>query len=243
MRILLAIISILALSSSSGQSEAHKEKFRLLEPDVWMNIWDKEHSRASIDVDSLTYDEIPKTLEFRGTVVTALKWIDAEGEKILVQSVTGHFTWKDFNSDSTDFMVEDKSELYAYLFEKKTGESTFKRKWRVYDFNECYGVDWNTAFIPKATTITDLDDNGITEVTIPYVLICRGGMDSGEMKMIMYEGQEKFALRGSTQLMCGSEHPYGGQYTASSNLRDNLLFGEFLNSHWDRHKCENGRFY
>ena len=73
--------------------------------------------------------------------------------------------------------------------------------------------------------------------------ICRGGINPGEMKIIMYEGATKYALRGSTRLMCNSKNPYSGTYKPSKNLKSNKIIFEFLNNHWDRNKCENGRFY
>ena len=231
------------LNAVYGQTENHKKIFRQLEPDVWLGIWDSKNSSKSIKIDTLSYDEIPKYLDFRGTVVEAIKWTDSLGENILIQSVTGHFTWKDYDKDSTDYMIQDKSELYAYLFQKKKNETTFSRAWKIYDYTECFGVDWFTGFIPKATTVTDLNNDGVSEICLPYVSICRGGMDPGTMKIIMYEGNTKFALRGSTMLMCGSEHPYGGEFTPSENLKENKTFMDFLTKRWNSNRCEEGKYY
>ncbi len=231
------IIFMLAVATGAfGQTETHKEKFRELEPDIWLGIWDKEHSSASIKIDTLSYDEIPRTIDFRGTVVEALKWSDSNGENILIQTVTGHFNWKD------EDMIHDKSELYAYLFQKTTLDKEYKRKWRIYDYTECYAVDWFTGFTPKATTITDVDNDSITEITIPYVSICRGGMDPGSMKIIMYEGGIKYALRGATMLMCGSENSYGGEFVETENLKMKPKLHSFLIAHWNRNKCEEGKY-
>ena len=243
MKYLTTILILIIVNLSFGQTKSLKEKFRQLEPDIWLGIWDKENSDKSIKVDTLSYDDIPKTIDFRGTVVETLRWSDSNGENILIQTVTGHFTWKDYDKDSTNYMIQDKSELYAYLFQKKNSEKEFKRKWRVYDYTECFGVDWFTGFIPKATTITDLDDDGVTEVSLPYVSICHGGMDPGVMKIIMYEDSTKYALRGSSMVMCKSEHQYGGEYKPSKNLKSNKLFMDFLKKHWDRNKCEEGKYY
>jgi len=239
----ITILILLITNFTFGQTESHKEKFRNLEPDVWLGIWDKENSEKSIQIDTISYDEIPKYLEFRGTVIEALKWTDGLGENILIQTVTGHFFWKEYDNDSTEYMLQDKSELYAYLFIKKTGEKTFNRIWKVYDYIECYGVDWFTGFIPKATTITDLDNDGISEISMPYVLICRGGMDPGTMKIIMYEGGIKYSVRGSTMVFCKGDYPYGGEYKLSDNLTNEKTLNDFLTKRWYIHKCENDRFY
>lgn len=241
MKFLIFLLAITGLTF--GQTKIHKEKFRELEPDIWLGIWDKENSDKTIKIDTLGYDEIPKAIDFKGTVVEALKWSDSNGENILIQTVTGHFVWKDYDKDSISYMLQDKWELYAYLFQKNNSENEYKRKWRIYDYTKCFGVDWFMGFVPKATTITDLDNNGIAEITIPYVSICRGGMDPGTMKIIMYEGNTKYALRGFTMLVCKGEHPYGGKFTESENVKENLVFSNFLKKHWHRNKCEDGKYY
>jgi len=68
-------------------------------------------------------------------------------------------------------------------------------------------------------------------------------MDPGVMKIIMYEGATKYALRGSTMLMCNSKNPYGGEYKPTDNLKNNKPFMKFLQKHWDRNKCENRKYY
>ncbi|WP_196889424.1 M949_RS01915 family surface polysaccharide biosynthesis protein [Aureivirga sp. CE67] len=237
MKTLTTILILIISLFSFGQTEKD------LVPELRLEIWDKENSDNSIKIETLIYDEIPKYIDFRGTVVQALKWTDSNGENILIQTITGAFDWKDYEENSTNYTIQDKSELYAYLFQKRASDKEFRRKWRVYDYTECYGVDWFTGFIPKATTITDLDKDGVSEITLPYVSICRGGVDPGRMKIIMYEGGTKYALRGSTMLMCKSEHPFGGDFKPSENLKNKKVFSKFLIEHWDRNKCENRKYY
>lgn len=228
---------------ATGQTPEHLEKFKQLEPDIWLGILDRNNSSPSIDIDTISYQELPEYPDFRGTVVEALKWTDNRGENILVQTITGHFRYKEYNKDSSEFSTEDKWALYAYLFQKSPGEKVFKTSWKVYDYITCFGVDWYAGFIPQATTITDVNNNGIAEVSMPYVLICRGGLDPGTMKIILYEGNEKYALRGSTMVMCETDQPFGGDYKASDNLKGQEAFLKFLVKRWNEHKCERERFY
>ena len=244
MRLLLQVSLLLFSSLVFSQNTNSKERYSGLKPHVWMSIWDKKNSSNSIAIDTLRYDDIPKYLDFKGTVVEALQWKDQLGSHILIQTVTGHFVRKAHDDNlSKDYTLEDKSELYCYLFTKTDTDNEFKRKWRIYDYNDCFGVDWFTGFIPSATTITDVNNNGIAEVCIPYVLICRGGMDPGAMKIILYEDTTKYVLRGNTMLMCDSKNPYGGEFTESENLKNNKTFSAFLKAHWERNKCENGKYY
>ncbi|ADV50065.1 hypothetical protein I2486_13615 [Cellulophaga sp. E16_2] len=240
MKSIITLFFITITSITIAQSETHLEKISTLEPDLWLGIWDSANSSTKIKIDTLSYDDIPKTLDFRGTVVEALHWEDALGNNILIQTVTGHFNWKDYEDNGTDYMVQDKAELYAYLFTKKKGESTYQRKWKIYDYTACFGVDWHIGFLAKATTITDIDEDGISEISIPYLVVCRGGMDPSSLKIIMYEDNEKYALRGETMIMCGSEDSYGGDFTMSDTVQNNTSFKNFLVQRWDSTKCEDG---
>lgn len=237
--ILLSFVSLMSL----GQSVTPEDRFRKLTAQIELNIWDKDNSDEKLKIEKIIYDEIPKYIDFRGTVVECLKWTDKLGENLLIQSVSGHFPWKEYDEDSIDYMMQDKWELYAYLFRKNTDEKTYKRVWKVYDYTECFGVDWYAGFIPHATTITDVDNNGISEISMPYISICRGGMDPGDMKIIAYEGDVKYAVRGRTMLLCKEGYPDGGDYTLSKNLENKDLLKRFLIKRWDDHKCEDERFY
>jgi len=43
MKNLLTILILIVSQFSFGQTDEHKEKFRQLEPDIWLSIWDKEN--------------------------------------------------------------------------------------------------------------------------------------------------------------------------------------------------------
>jgi len=230
------LLLIITLFFNSAISQTLDELENRLEAELKLGILD---SVNSIKTTYVLYDEIPKYLNFRGTVVESLNWKDALGDNLLVLTLSGGFDWKDYmENDRSEFDIQDKSELYGYLFQKKTGESKYKIKWRIYDYTKCYGVDMYTGFIKNATTITDIDNDGISEISIPYVLICRGGMDPGDMKIIMYEDDTKYALRGSTAI-CLTQFQGGGEYTPSEPVKKNKTFSNFLKNRWELHKCEN----
>lgn len=248
MKELLTLLLLLPFIIGFGQTKECREEFMSLKPDVRLGIWDKENSDKRFSIDTISYDEIPKYLEFRGTVVEALKWTDVLGENILIQTVTGQFDWKKYYSDSSKYDINEKSELYAYLFRREGAKSEFKRVWKVYDYRECFGVDWFTGFVTKATTITDADTDGITEVTMPYITICRGGVDPpGDLKIIMYENDVKYALTGSAMLFCDETElgirPYGGEFEPNENLKHNEVLMDFIIQSWEAHKCESRIFH
>ena len=233
----LTLLIILVSNLFYAQSTAEKEEDLIAE--VPLQIWDSENSEKAFEIDTLIYDEIPKYLDFRGTLLTSLTWTDSKGENLLILTKSGAFDWKDYSeTDKTEYDLQDKSELYAYLFLKPKGTDTYKKQWRIYDYIDCFGVDMYVGFKPEATTITDIDKDGIAEVTIPYALYCRGGMDPGIMKIIMYEGNSKFALRGETAICRNGETLYGGEFKADKTTQNNEVFLNFLIQRWETHKCE-----
>lgn len=237
MKRFIVLVFVIFWSSIFAQSISEKEDALVAE--VSLPIWDVKNSESLFEIDTLMYDEIPKYLDFRGTAVTVLKWTDIKGENIMILSKSGAFDWKDYDgNDHSKFDLQDKSELFIYLFQKQKGSDSYRKLWRIYDFIECFGVDRYVGFKKNATTITDLDKDGVAEVTIPYALFCRGGMDPGIMKIMMYEGSKKYALRGETAICRDGVLQYGGVFNADEVTKKNKIFYNFLMRHWKAHECE-----
>lgn len=237
MKVLFLGIALLTLTSIYSQSFINKEKE--VNPYLWLGIWDKNNSEKALKIDYLDYNEIPKYLNFRGTVVESLIWKDRVGENILIHSISGDYKWTKIRpKDSQDISnLDDKSEVFVYLFQKTKNDLKFKLKWRIYDFTECVNKAIYSGFIKIATTITDLDKDGVSEISVPYLLICRERRTPGKMKIIMHEGNKKYALRGNSAI-CDKGRPSKNQFNADKSLLNNKLFYDFLNSRWEEHKCE-----
>lgn len=232
----ILLIPVLGFTQFSASNEANMNSY------LWLGLWDSENSTEKFYIDKIGYDEIPRNLEFRGVLVEAIKWKDTLGTNILVLTQTGGFKFKDYLEDSTGYTIQQKAELSAYLFRKDKNEIDYKRRWKVFDYAENFGVDMYVGFIKRSITVTDLDNDGVAEVTMPYQLIVRGGMDPGILKIILYENSEKYAIRGSTAICYkgedDKEYIDGGDYKLDEKLKRNILFLEFLRNRWDIHKCE-----
>ena len=85
-----------------------------------------------------------------------------------------------------------------------------------------------------ALTLTDLDYDNIAEITFIYRTTCTSDVSSSTQKLIMLEEGEKFALRGSTQVMGdGGEYEIGAGFKSAPD--------EFLNHAkqlWSEHLTE-----
>lgn len=156
---------------------------------------------------------------------------DSLGENILILSSSGTY-YTDEESGNI------KTEVYAYLFTKDSNASQYNRLWRLYDFIDCGPVDTGIFYVRNALTITDLNNNGIAEISFPYFLQCRGDVSDDILKYMLYEDNVKYALRGTTKLCKGpKELQSGGTYTASDNLKNNDVFSSFLQQQWNKYKC------
>lgn len=242
MKTILSLLIFLVINGSVfAQKSKQKELLNKLEPSLWMNIVNLEQSDKDFKIVPLNYYQIPEELEFKGTVVEAVKWNDIKGEKILILTNTGTYEAKEYSGDSTGFIIHDRAEIDAYLFTKRSGASEYDRQWKFRDYSDCFNVDRYAGFIPNAATITDLDKDGVSEITFAYTLICRNDKSSAVLKLIMMEGVEKYSFDGFTVPDCNNLK-VGGNYVSSSNLKYNSTFMDYLQKVWNAQKCENDRF-
>ena len=86
-------------------------------------------------------------------------------------------------------------EIFAYLFRKDAGGAA-RRVWRVYDFEKDCEFFIKADFDESRVEITDLDRDGVSEIWLPYSLNCSNDPTPVKMKIIMYEGGQKHAMRG-----------------------------------------------
>ena len=54
----------------------------------------------------------------------------------------------------------------------------------------------NLELLPNSTTITDLDDDGITETTFIYKKICKGDVSPSYMNVLLIAGKDFYCIRG-----------------------------------------------
>lgn len=128
-------------------------------------------------------------------VKQAKKWYDASGENWLVLYETGSFIPKGNTLAS--------AKLSAVLFIKT--DSGFIPRWKMNDFiNDC-GPYVVCSFYDKHLSITDIDSNGIAEIMMVYAKSCKGDVGPNEKKLLLYEGQHKYAISGEELMIMGKD--------------------------------------
>lgn len=179
--------------------------------------------------------KLPAGIKYTGKIKEAVRYTDSLGDNIVVTTETGETPNKSYPTDARD------AALYAYRYEIN-GDSV-KRIWRVYDFIENCPLDIEASFIENTFSITDLNKNGVAEVWLMYTTVCHGDVSASTMKVIMYEGTQKFAMRGRNKVRITETRYDGGEYTfdlAFSNgpkeFRDFALklWNQNLKPRWER---------
>lgn len=227
LRILVTGFIVCTHSITYGQKPTLREKEESMQSTLWLSISDYKNS--TVKIDSIGFGDIPKEIDYRGIIVEALKWTDSLGTNILLLTQTGGFTFKDTTGE-----VNARAELNAYLFTKKKSEKTFSRHWKLYDFIVCYGVDYYAGYYQHSLSITDLDKDGFAEITFIYKLSCRGDTSPATQKLIMYEKNEKYAMRGETLIRAGDPKISSkNNFTPEVKLKNKQDFFEFAKKRWE----------
>ena len=119
-----------------------------------------------------------------------------------------------------------------------------RQTWKVYDYiSEC-PVDIVANFVKNTLQITDLNKNGIAEVWVMYRSSCRSDVSPADMKIIMYEGQQKYAMRGTARIFQGTDDKGkkyfdGGKYKYDQAFASKPEFLKFAKELWNKNILEN----
>ena len=156
-------------------------------------------------ITKLRIENVPKTIKYNGKIKEAITWNDKLGKNLVITCESGAL--KNTKSESEGFDYE----IYAYHY--ILGKKETKLDWKVYDYIKDCDLDHQAEFIKKTLNVTDLNNDNIGEIWIMYKTFCGGDVSPAEMKIIMYEGSRKFAMRGENKVKFSDKESYGGKYT------------------------------
>jgi hypothetical protein len=178
----------------------------------------------------LTKANLPKFIKFKGKIIDAVQYVDSLGENIVLRSETGIYQSKADTDNGTN-----SADLFAYHYILK--EDTALLLWRVTDFIKECELDITANFIEGAFFITDLDKDGTSEVWLVYQTSCRGDVSPNTMKVIMYEGQKKFAMKGERKIKVSPTEVLGGKYIFDAAfLKADAVFRDYAKKLWKKHE-------
>ena len=193
-------------------------------------------TQTSQEIGMLSFDKsnLPSDVKYQGKVVTGKRWTDKNGENYLVLTRTDV---KKVKSKQPDFEEYDlQAELYGYHY-VKSGDS-YRLLWKINDFIKDCPFDLTLDFIPGSLSITDINNNGIAESTFLYKMCCRSDVSPSELKLMMHENEDKYALRGNMHIKMQGINE-GGSYKIDKafDLAPNG-FLDYAKEQWKEFKME-----
>ena len=190
--------------------------------------------QGQIPAEQLDFSNLPKGIKYEGKIKNAIRWVDSMGDNVVILTETGIYQNKKFEHE---YDGKD-AELFAYHFIVENDSVSLT--WRVYDFISDCPVDIEASFIRNTFQVTDLDGNGVAEIWLMYKTVCHGDVSPCDMKIIMYQGGQKFAVRGKNKVFVGKDDQgnaiyHGGEYKIDKAFADGpKVFLEFAGILWDK---------
>lgn len=191
---------------------------------------------ASAQIKPTPFDKklLPKRIHYDGHIINAVKYTDNEGDHIVIATETG----------IVDVKGEDsfrKADIYAYSY--KIEGTQYKLTWQMHDFTDECGVDVKAKYVPGTFAVTDLNKDGKAEVWLMYRIACRGDVSPASMKIIMHEGNKKYAVRGTSKIKISDKDYSGGEYTIDEALKTGpAVFKQYAIQLWEKNLIETGDY-
>jgi hypothetical protein len=186
--------------------------------------------QTPVKLTKLDINKLPFNIKIQGKVQNAVRWTDSSGDNIVVTSETGKYISK---KEKQNEIEGANAELFAYRYVISNNEA--QQTWKVYDFIKDCPLDLEANFVKNTFQITDLDKNGVAEVWLMYRTVCHGDVSPSDMKTIMYQGQQKYAMRGRAKIKIGEKEFEGGEYKfdpAFSNAPKEFI--DFAKKLWNK---------
>lgn len=168
--------------------------------------------------------DVKKSL-YSGKIKDGKRWKDNAGEHLIILCETDVYDDKSGGTRS--------AKLFAYHLLK--ADTDWKQQWRVYDAVENCEVDVTCEFVKGSLSLTDADKDGETEISFLYRQSCKGDVSPDGQKLIMYEGANKYAIRGETTMMYEKEKFGGSKVIDKSFSSAPKPLLDFANAQWKKY--------
>ena len=190
-----------------------------------MGIWGLLLPLAALGVEPtlsvLPTDKLEQEYAVDGIMTAAYRLDSGDQSYTLILSRTGSYAAGDGD--------ERSARLYATLF-ANTADG-HQQRWRIQDRVDACPVDVTAEFTGKPAVVSDADADGVPEFWVSYRITCRGDVSPSTLKLIGYEGSQKYAMRGSSRLMLGDSSE-GGEYQTDAALKSAPLLLESARKLW-----------
>ncbi|MHC6224398.1 M949_RS01915 family surface polysaccharide biosynthesis protein [Pseudomonas sp. X10] len=160
------------------------------------------------------------------TPIKSVHFRDRDGEGLLVLSRT--------DGQATDAETEqevDKVVLKATLYGRTDQDAAFKARWQIEQETTCPGLDLDVDFYTDVSDVSDLNNDGVAELTVASHAFCGGGIEPHDIAIELREGQASYTITGQSLISPAGEDPMGGKREDSASLKN---APQALRDHLDR---------
>jgi hypothetical protein len=212
--------------------------------------------QGQINLTSVEKKDLSKEISYKGEFLSCTNWKDSLGLNYLILSqskiikppaaieASKKYDLINYNGRiDTSYNIEAgyrEKEIYAYHY-IQTKDSTYVL-WKLLDYVKECPFDLTIEFLTPKPSITDLDKNGICETWIVYWLGCRSDVSALNMKLIMHEGINKYAIRGTRKVRYGEEPGQvdGGKITKDITFNKlSKIINDYAIDLWAKYNDEN----
>ena len=193
--------------------------------------------RAQLPAKSISKAQLPKAIVVTGELVKALQWNDPAGQHPLGQHYVVVTTTGVQQKPAADGETYRSAKLSVKHF-LQTGVAV-SVQWEVKDGIADCPLDAVARFFPDAIQVTDLTKDGTPEIWILYTTACRGDVSPATLKLILYEGATKYAMRGTTRIPTGEKQFTGGDYRFDSAFEKGAaVLKTFAKGLWEKYRAD-----
>ncbi|MFV3379224.1 MULTISPECIES: M949_RS01915 family surface polysaccharide biosynthesis protein [Pseudomonas] len=187
----------------------------------WLNASLALGSLLLTACDQKNFETLPpipaEQLEVLGvqTPIKSVHFRDRDGEGLLVLSRA--------DGQATDAETEqevDKVVLKATLYGRSADGDAFKSRWQIEQETSCPGLDLDVDFYTDVSDVSDLNKDGVAELTVASHAFCGGGIDPHDIAIEMREGQAVYSITGQSLITPAGEEPVGGEREDSASLKN-----------------------
>jgi len=237
MKVLLTIMAVTFIFFSCGKKDEvknndiqKKDTTTQTKSDTKLNPTDTTKPGESLNegIKNLAYatGKIPASIKYDGKIVSGARWEDKNGQNVLIICETEISSKGD----------ERSKELFAYQY-IINGEDA-KMLWKVNDFVKDCPLDLSLSLIPGSVSVTDINKDGIAENTFLYRMSCKGDVSPDDMKLIMHQGENKYAIRGERILLMDGKKYGGTMNTDPSFNKAPSGFFAYAREQWKKFETE-----
>jgi hypothetical protein len=203
------------------------------------NISSKD-SIINLKIEKIDTVFISKNFKYKGKLKEALKWVDKFGKHIIF--TCENFYYSDFVNETVNIEIDGKEEIIKqetfkqnaeiFCYHYKIEDNKYKLVWKIYDKSLKCPMDAIAFFINKSIEITDLNKNGIPEISTMYSVSCKGDVSPNELNLIMYEGDQKYKIQGTSLIDYIENEKYGGEIHQSDNFNNDKVLLNYALKKW-----------